>query len=158
MPALLAKLGGPRRETQLTDSAKDSPLAVGATRREIRSGCPPGTGPCPACGSVLAWLDIYGGGPHCHLCRPWPTERFIRRLFGYDAVAARWRTFWPLGGSQEQAASDRDSCGHPHTRKRFVWPIAEDRSRIAIDFDRVAEVEVFLECLTCGEWIRESEP
>lgn len=157
MPALLAKLGSPRRETQLTDSAENSPPTVGPSGQEIPSGWSPDAGPCPTCGSVLAWLDIYGGGPHCHRCRPWPAETFIRALIGYDAAAARWRTIWPLDGSQDQSAGDRDSCGHPSTRKRVVWPIVEDRSCIKIDFDRVAEAEVFFECLACGEWIREPE-
>jgi len=103
-------------------------------------------------------MDIYGGGPHCHRCRPWPSETFIRALLGYDVATARWQTIWPLTGPRDLAQADRDSCGHPRFRKRVVWPIADDRSRIAIDLNRAAEAEVFLECLACGEWIRESKP
>jgi len=137
---------------------------VGIARSENESTAgqqlkiPAGQGSCSVCDSVLAWLDIYGGGPYCHRCRPWPSETFIRALIGYDAAAARWRTIWPRDGSQDQTAGARDSCEHLVTRKRVVWPIVEDRSRIAIDFDRAAEVETFLECLACGEWIREPEP
>jgi len=152
----LEKLEGAKNENRRENLISDSQEEKTPGRR--MESDPDKAAPCPVCGSVLAWMDIYGGGPHCHRCRPWPAETFIRGLIGYDAAAARWRTIWPRDGSQDQAAGERDSCEHLVTRKRVVWPIVEDRSRIAIDFDRAAEVETFLECLACGEWIREPEP
>ena len=114
--------------------------------------------PCQTCGSVLAWMDVYGGGPHCHRCRPWPSETFIRRLIGYDAVAARWRTIWPLGGPGDQTDEHHASCGHPRTRTRVVWPGTERLDRrtgqaiLVPDLDRWQEAEVFEECVVCSWW------
>lgn len=37
---------------------------------------------CPQCGSVAYWLDVYGGGPHCQVCRPPPGRSFILEAHG----------------------------------------------------------------------------
>ena len=35
---------------------------------------------CPSCGSTAAWLDRYGGGPHCLACRPPVTRSLVGRI------------------------------------------------------------------------------
>jgi len=38
--------------------------------------------PCSACGCPIAWLDRYGGGPHCEACVPPPSRSLVdRRLY-----------------------------------------------------------------------------
>ena len=146
------------RGKTVADIREQVPAEDRPRRQATAESEPPAGEPCSACGSVLAWIDIYGGGPHCHRCRPWPSETFIRRLIGYDAVATHWRTIWPLDGSQDQPAGDRDSCGHSRTRTRVVWPAKERPDRrtgqaiLVPDLDRWQEAEVFEECVSCGWW------
>ena len=121
-------------------------------------GQPPAA-PCPVCGSVLAWWDVYGGGPHCHRCRPWPAEFLIRRLTGYDAQDARWRAVWPPDGSQDQdAAADATAdatCDHQGLRGLIVWP--PDILPFSDKHCGMAEAEFFFECKNCGLWFPEKK-
>lgn len=163
MVSLLEKIGERKNENRPEDRPADSSAEITSSgNAQASSGNDPPT-KC-GCGSVLAWLDIYGGGPHCHGCRPWPAERFVKQLIGLEACdpassaqAARWRVLWPLDGSGASATADRASCGHSHMRRRTTWPGTERGGRLVPDLSRVAEVEVFDECVDCGEWFRVSE-
>lgn len=97
--------------------------------------------PCPGCGSSLAWLDAYGGGPHCFRCRPYPTERLVSRLL--VAQDGRWQDFATLVGQNGSEATEC-RCEHARTRKRVIKDFG---------FSEETRIEVFAECLTCGEWI-----
>ena len=163
MVSLLEKIGDRKNEDRPENRPADSTAEITSCgNAHTSSGNDPPT-KC-SCGSLLAWRDIYGGGPHCHGCRPWPAERFVRQLIGLEpascAQSPRWRVLWPLDGSAASGTVDRASCGHSRTRRRTAWPHRDGVDRrtcrpiLVVDLDRVAEAEVFDECLNCGEWIR----
>lgn len=37
---------------------------------------------CPNCQNSAWWWDRYGGGPHCQVCRPWPSKAMVARTSG----------------------------------------------------------------------------
>ena len=155
MKSLLEKLGKEKSKNEKVVVGTNS----GKTREEnsqaeIISGGPPV--PCPACGSVLAWFDIYGGGPHCGRCRPWPAESFVRSVMGYDARDACWRVLWPIEASGPLGMPETP-CTHRMGRNRAVWPVADRDGLLVADLERVAEVENFVECLGCGIWFSDFE-
>lgn len=34
---------------------------------------------CEKCRCPVFWIDVYGNGPHCADCTPWPNKRFVRQ-------------------------------------------------------------------------------
>lgn len=86
-------------------------------------GGAPNPHPCLSCHSPRFWFDRYGGGPHCAICRPWPS----RSLAGLVVDVLRsedgsWRWSDGLspggqarppgggsgGGEHERSAEDRE--------------------------------------------------
>lgn len=37
---------------------------------------------CDVCSSASAWLDCYGGGPHCSRCKPPPSQSLVSQTIG----------------------------------------------------------------------------
>jgi len=116
--------------------------------------------PCSGCGSCLYWFDRYGGGPHCHRCRDWPSYAVVARIAavvaGPDGTTS-WLTLWPRDESEAVQEAPDASCPHRRSRKRVVWPAADRGNILVADLERWQESEEFNECLACGEWILESE-
>ena len=102
--------------------------------------CSPTPAPC-CCGSALAWFDIYGGGPHCHGCRPWTAESLVRSVMGYDAQETRRRVLWPIEAIGP-LGTPQASCTHRRGRNLTIgpWPGC------------AGEVEMVWECAECGMW------
>jgi hypothetical protein len=112
--------------------------------------------PCDRCGAVIHWWDRYGGGPHCHRCRDWPSWAVVARIAAAESTA--WLTLWPLGGSEGPnvaSSSPNAACGHRRGRKLVIWPTAILDERLVGDPGRSAEAEEFFECANCGTWILE---
>jgi hypothetical protein len=165
--SLLEKIGASKKETRQENRLSNSPQPSPASGNQIHPGqnlSPPEDAfRWPAiqcnCGSVIAWRDVYGGGPHCHGCRPWPAESLVRAIAGWDAQDARWRVLWGKDGSDAVHDGDRASCGHSRTRRRTVWIPKDGKDRrtgkpiLVVDFDRAEEAEIFDECIFCGAWI-----
>lgn len=114
--------------------------------------------PCHECGSPIAWWDVYGGGPHCHRCRDWPTTAIVRSIA--VAVAGRWLTFAAAnallaatnGRGEESADLDgpKASCGHLRARNTMRYFVIAVGDHVSVDRNRLAEAECFVECLDCG--------
>jgi len=161
MKSLLEKLGKEksknenRPENEIKNSTAENDKAKSGGILPGLAG-PATCSVCLTCGSTLTWFDIYGGGPHCGRCRPWPAESFIRSLMGYDAQDARWRVLWPFEASG-MLGMPETPCRHRRRRKLVVWPSAIIDERLVADPARSAEVEEFWECRDCGLWILESE-
>lgn len=157
MKSLLEKLGKEKSKNETRQENEIQNQQIGRETEKTNAGDHSGPGsiqpamPCPACGAVIAWWDRYGGGPHCHRCRDWPSVAVVARIVAADN--GRWLKLWPLGewGAVQQAPDA--SCPHSRSRKRVVWPVAERGNLLVADLERWQEAEVFEECLRCGEWI-----
>jgi len=163
MKSLLEKIGKEKSKNENLETRQENEIRNPSTENlAIVSKEEPGNlaaaAPCPVCGAVLHWLDRYGGGPHCHRCRDWPSYAVVARIVAADN--SRWLTLWPLGDSEGSECRRNDqnaSCTHRRSRRRVVWPVADRGNLLVADLDRVAEVEEFAECSGCGIWFLVSE-
>jgi len=152
MPTLLEKLeklGAQKNENRRENPTPDSQ----SENSPARKNCTPGPAtPCRDCGCQLAWLDRYGGGPHCFRCRPYPTDILVADIVVAIAGAGRWITLSEAqklhtGQDQDQDAGQMPECGHPRLRKRVVFRPGE----------ALIAAETFWECASCGTWISAEE-
>jgi hypothetical protein len=147
MKSLLEKLGGSKNETRQENVAQNP-------QAENPQGKPTAASPCRTCGSHIAWWDVYGGGPHCHKCRSWPAEAFVRMVAVADPDSGRWLTFADANRKLLHSESQNEpeaSCGHLRARNVARYFVVADESRVSVDRNRLAEAEYFRECLDCGE-------
>ena len=123
-----------------------SQLAKTKTTVAVKILDPPKSKPCEVCNSILHWIDIYGGGPHCHVCDPWPDDRFVRRLVipGGDG---RWIDRLAQV-ADEGVVGD---CAHRRMRRAVVgWPALEASAGGLMRIDWERETETFAICGDCG--------
>jgi hypothetical protein len=169
MESLLQKLGKEKtknenqQENRAPNSESENPQSGNRASDEGVRGpqATPIAHPCPSCGATIAWWDRYGGGPHCHRCRDWPTTAVVRAIA--VAVDGRWMTFAQanasLAASQGRGEESIDldgqeaSCGHRRRRNVACYPVVARDGAVVVDRDRLAEAERFVECLDCGKWI-----
>ena len=171
MVNLLEKLGKEKskNETRQENEIQNQKAENLASDKEEKSGIQTAAAPCSICGQSIAWWDRYGGGPHCHRCRDWPSESLVARIAAAvagDDGTTSWLTLWPRNaadasgrpeGSQDSSRAANASCSHRRGRNRVIWPVAERGGILVADLDRVAEVKEFAECLGCGLWFLISE-
>jgi len=65
---------------------------------------------CETCGGRQSWIDIYGNGPHCVACSPWPARSFVRSTSRAEAEASPLACDPGEGRLPGWSPVDRASC------------------------------------------------
>jgi len=142
---------------QKTESSKNETRQENVAQNaqtENPQGKPTAASPCRTCGSRIAWWDLYGGGPHCHRCKSWSSERLVKSIAVADPDSGRWLTFAEVNRKllhSESPGEPEASCGHRRARNVARHFVVADGDRVSVDRNRLAEAECFRECLDCGE-------
>ena len=152
MATLLEKIGGTRKNENRQENCRQSEGRSGGARCETKANPEigiesPGSArsPCPDCGSLLAWIDVYGAGPHCFRCRPYTSERLVRTLL--VAHNGRWLTLSEAREAERQLPGLDASCPHRRVSKLVT----------GIPGDILADQQTYFECRDCGLWLTAAE-
>lgn len=141
MSGLIKKLGATKNENRQEYRPPNPPQ-----KNETAFEKSQPANPCNSCGATLYWIDIYGGGPYCFRCNPYPTERLVRGLL--VAHNGRWHTIDEMRAAeatQDKPPGQDAICGHPRLRKLITM------------LPGFRDLETWWECQNCRLWFSDFE-